>query len=151
MNISGSSFNSFWNSYKLDDMSNLLKTSLYQLSPSAPPSKQTMKEHESGPYNPIDADVSSEVLKKVSSVQLSNYVANLRMVRPFHFAIISILKQSFLSVDFNDHSAADRGRNAEYRSFVQNSRLLRHSVGQCRSGAIEKDGRKSAAGNPVHP
>lgn len=83
MNISGSSFNSFWNSYKLDDMSNLLKTSLYQLSPSAPPSKQTMKEHESGPYNPIDADVSSEVLKKVSSVQLSNYVANLRMVRSY--------------------------------------------------------------------
>ncbi|KXJ84119.1 hypothetical protein RP20_CCG017529 [Aedes albopictus] len=104
MNISGSSFNSFWNSYKLDDMSNLLKTSLYQLSPSAPPSKQTMKEHESGPYNPIDADVSSEVLKKVSSVQLSNYVANLRM-----WISMTILQRIVAEMQSIDHSFKTRG------------------------------------------
>ncbi|XP_065086552.1 transmembrane protein 209 [Ochlerotatus camptorhynchus] len=104
MNTSGSSLNSFWNSYKLDDMSNLLKSSLYQLSPSAPPSKQTMKEHESGPYNPIDADVSSEVLKKVSSVQLSNYVAKLRM-----WISMTILQRIVAEINSIDHSFKTRG------------------------------------------
>lgn len=104
MNTSGNSLNSFWNSYKLDDMSNLLKSSLYQLSPSAPPSKQTMKEHESGPYNPIDANVSSEVLKKVSSVQLSNYVAKLRM-----WISMTILQRIVSEMNSIDNSFKARG------------------------------------------
>ncbi|KAL9700446.1 hypothetical protein quinque_003887 [Culex quinquefasciatus] len=104
MNTSGNTFNSFWNSYKLDDMQNLLKTSLYQLSPSAPPSKQTLKEHESGPYNPIDAEISSEVLKKISSVQLSNYVANLRM-----WISLTILQRITSEMNSIDQSFKTRG------------------------------------------
>ncbi|XP_055531516.1 transmembrane protein 209 [Wyeomyia smithii] len=104
MSTSGSTFHSFWNSYKLDDMSNLLKTSLYQLSPSAPPTKQTMKEHESGPYNPIDSEISSEVLKKISTVQLSNYVANLRM-----WISLTILQQIVSEMNNIDHSFKMRG------------------------------------------
>ncbi|XP_055605451.1 transmembrane protein 209 isoform X2 [Uranotaenia lowii] len=106
MNNAGGTFNAFWNSYKLDDMSNLLKTSLYQLSPSAPPSKQTMKEHESGsgPYNPIESDVSSEVLKKVSTVQLSNYVANLRM-----WISLTILQRIVSEMNSIDQSFKTRG------------------------------------------
>ncbi|XP_058463473.1 transmembrane protein 209 isoform X1 [Malaya genurostris] len=104
MNTSGSTLNSFWNSYKLDDMSNLLKTSLYQLSPSAPPSKQALKEHESGSYNTIDSEVGSEVLKKVSSVQLSNYVANLRM-----WVSLTILQRIVSEMNSIDNSFRTRG------------------------------------------
>ncbi|XP_055625345.1 transmembrane protein 209 [Toxorhynchites rutilus septentrionalis] len=104
LNTSASGMNSFWNSYKMDDMSNLLKTSLYQLSPSAPPSKQIIKEHESGSYNPIDPDVSSEVLNKVSSVQLSNYVANLRM-----WISLTILQRIVSEMESIDASFKNRG------------------------------------------
>ncbi|XP_053683142.1 transmembrane protein 209 [Sabethes cyaneus] len=104
MNTSATTFNSFWNSYKLDDMSNLLKTSLYQLSPSAPATKQTLKEHESGPYNPMDPEISSEVLRKVSSVQLSNYVANLRM-----WISATILRQIVAEMNSIDQSFKSRG------------------------------------------
>ena len=70
--------NSFWNSYKLDDISTLLKTTLYQLSPSSTPqNKQASKED--GHLYTTSSDGNSDAIKKICSAKLSNYVANLRM------------------------------------------------------------------------
>jgi hypothetical protein len=79
-NISGSVLNTMWsNQHKVDEMASLLKTSQYQLSPSAPPSKQIQRE-ESLLFSSLakDSEESSDLLKKVSSVQLSTYITNLR-------------------------------------------------------------------------
>uniref|UniRef100_A0A336K9D8 CSON005613 protein n=1 Tax=Culicoides sonorensis TaxID=179676 RepID=A0A336K9D8_CULSO len=81
MGQTNQSFSSFWNNYRLDDLSALLKTSLYQLSPSTSgTSKQNLKEDHSssGLSKGLDAG-NSEVLKKIPSEKLSAYVANLRL------------------------------------------------------------------------
>ncbi|XP_063707672.1 transmembrane protein 209-like [Culicoides brevitarsis] len=76
------SFTSFWNNCRFDDLSALLKTSLYQLSPStnsasSPSSKQNPLKDETGLGKILDGN--SEVLKKIPSEKLSAYVANLRI------------------------------------------------------------------------
>ncbi|XP_058125014.1 transmembrane protein 209 [Anopheles ziemanni] len=63
--------------YRFNDIPHMLKNTLYQLSSSTTPSKQMQKEHEAGQYNAF-IDGSPEGLKKVSAMQLSNYVGNLR-------------------------------------------------------------------------
>ncbi|XP_055378828.1 transmembrane protein 209 isoform X2 [Condylostylus longicornis] len=70
------SINSFWNYYNA--AANLLKTSIYQLSPStvAVPSPH-LKQDEIG--FDVSLDVHSEIIKKISSAKLSKYVTNLRM------------------------------------------------------------------------
>ncbi|GAB0090352.1 transmembrane protein 209 [Sergentomyia squamirostris] len=75
--LTTNSINSFWNNYKLDDYSGLLKTSLYQLSPTAVvPKPGTMDEN--GFFTGTDLNGSFEVGKKVSSAKLSHYVTNLK-------------------------------------------------------------------------
>lgn len=81
LNKANDSSTSFWNNCRFDDLSALLKTSLYQLSPSSATtsatSKQNVKDdHASGLGKTLD--VNSEVLKKIPSEKLSAYVANLR-------------------------------------------------------------------------
>lgn len=76
------SFTSFWNNCRFDDLSALLKTSLYQLSPSStsasPSSKQNVKDDHTNVLGKT-LDGNSEVLKKIPSEKLSAYVANLRL------------------------------------------------------------------------
>uniref|UniRef100_U5EWW8 Putative cytochrome n=1 Tax=Corethrella appendiculata TaxID=1370023 RepID=U5EWW8_9DIPT len=101
--------NSLWNSYKLDDISNLLKTSLYQLSPlqSSTTNKQAIKDethlYSSGSKDSADIS-SSDLLKKISSSQLSTYVANLRM-----WISLTILQRLVNEISSIDQSFKSRG------------------------------------------
>ncbi|XP_046808679.1 transmembrane protein 209 isoform X2 [Lucilia cuprina] len=90
----GGSINSFW-SY-CNNAANLLKTSLYQLSPSPAPAtqnKQTSKEE--GGLNIIDSN--SEVIKRISSERLAQYVGNLRTW--ISFTILQRLTKEIGNID----------------------------------------------------
>ncbi|CAO1411482.1 unnamed protein product [Diamesa hyperborea] len=74
--LNGSGFNSFWNSYRLDDLATSLKTTFYQLSPSTTPQSKQISMDES-----LDdkSENNSEIIRKISATKLSNYVGNLKM------------------------------------------------------------------------
>lgn len=85
LNQTNESFSSFWNNCRFDDLSALLKTSLYQLSPSTnattsptSSSKQNVKDDHMNVLGK-NLDGNSEILKKIPSEKLSAYVANLRL------------------------------------------------------------------------
>lgn len=103
INTSDGSMNSSFGRYRFNDMSQLLKTSLYQLSSSVTPSKQLTKELESGPYNAF-IDGSPEGLKKVSTTQLSNYVGNLRM-----WVSLTVLQRIEEEITIADQAFKSRG------------------------------------------
>ncbi|XP_035794711.1 transmembrane protein 209-like [Anopheles albimanus] len=103
VNISDGSINTSVNWSRLQDMSHLLQTSLYQLSSSGTPSKQLAKEHEVGSYNAF-IDGSPEGLKKVSTTQLSNYVGNLRM-----WISLTILQRIDEEINLADQAFKNRG------------------------------------------
>lgn len=72
----GNSLNQFWSNSRWGDMSLMLKTSAYQLSPGIiSPSKQNAND-ESSIFSSKEMD--SEILTKLSSQQISQYVSNLR-------------------------------------------------------------------------
>ncbi|KAM7355476.1 transmembrane protein 209 [Cochliomyia hominivorax] len=90
----GGSINSFWN--YCNTAANLLKTSLYQLAPSPAPAtqnKQTSKEE--GGLNIIDSN--SEVIKRISSERLAQYVGNLRTW--ISFTILQRLTKEIGNID----------------------------------------------------
>uniref|UniRef100_A0A182Y2C3 Uncharacterized protein n=1 Tax=Anopheles stephensi TaxID=30069 RepID=A0A182Y2C3_ANOST len=103
VNNSDDSINSSFGRYRFNDMSYLLKTSMYQLSSSATPSKQLTKELETGPYNAF-IDGSPEGLKKVSAAQLSTYVGNLRM-----WISLTILQRIEEEINAVDQAFKSRG------------------------------------------
>ncbi|XP_049290398.1 transmembrane protein 209 [Anopheles funestus] len=103
MNNSDDSTNSSFGRYRYNDLSYLLKTSMYQLSSSATPSKQLTKELETGPYNAF-IDGSPEGLKKVSAAQLSTYVGNLRM-----WISLTILQRIEEEIHIVDQAFKSRG------------------------------------------
>lgn len=80
--LNGSGFNSFWNSYRLDDLATSLKTTFYQLSPSTTPQSKQISLDES-----LDdkSENNSEIIRKISATKLSNYVGNLKMVSDNNF------------------------------------------------------------------
>ena len=102
-NNTDDSMNSSFGRYRFNDMSHLLKTSLYQLSSSVTPSKQLTKELETGPYNAF-IDGSPEGLKKVSTTQLSTYVGNLRM-----WISLTILQRIEEEINIADQAFKSRG------------------------------------------
>lgn len=73
-------FASFWNNYRFNDLTALLRTSLYQLSPTPAVNAMSMK-----PKDDLTGGIgkelttNSEELRKIPSDKLSAYVANLRM------------------------------------------------------------------------
>lgn len=94
-------FNSFWGNYKFDEIIASLKTSFYQLSPHH--SKQSSRDET---FTSKDSENNSEIIRKMCANKLSNYTANLKMVKQIDlflnkFAIILV----FL-VDFKDNSRA---------------------------------------------
>lgn len=103
MNTSDNSMNLSFGRYRFNEMSHLLKNSLYQLSSSITPNKQLQKEHEAGPYNAF-IDGSPEGLKKVSTTQLSNYVGNLRM-----WISLTILQRIEEEISIADQAFKSRG------------------------------------------
>uniref|UniRef100_A0A182MN13 Transmembrane protein 209 n=1 Tax=Anopheles culicifacies TaxID=139723 RepID=A0A182MN13_9DIPT len=103
VNNSDDSANSSFGRYRFNDMSYLLKTSMYQLSSSVTPSKQLTKELETGPYNAF-IDGSPEGLKKVSAAQLSTYVGNLRM-----WISLTILQRIGEEINIVDQAFKSRG------------------------------------------
>ena len=104
--MSGNTFNAMWNSYKMDDMTSLLKTSQYQLSPSAVPQNKQTQRDEQNLYHtmPKDVDVSSDLLKKVSSVQLSTYMTNLKK-----WISLTILQRIVDEIDNTDYTFKTKG------------------------------------------
>ncbi|XP_073837897.1 transmembrane protein 209 [Musca autumnalis] len=95
------SINSFWN--YCNSAANLLRTSLYQLAPSPAPTtqnKQTSKEE--GGLNIIDSN--SEVIKRISSEKLAQYVGNLRTWISF-----TILQRLLKEMEHIDASFKQRG------------------------------------------
>ncbi|XP_005178797.1 transmembrane protein 209 [Musca domestica] len=95
------SINSFWN--YCNSAANLLRTSLYQLAPSPAPatqSKQTSKEE--GGLNIIDSN--SEVIKRISSEKLAQYVGNMRTWISF-----TILQRLTKEMEHIDASFKQRG------------------------------------------
>ncbi|XP_075161880.1 transmembrane protein 209 [Haematobia irritans] len=95
------SINSFWN--YCNSAANLLRTSLYQLAPSPAPTtqnKQTSKEE--GGLNIIDSN--SEVIKRISSEKLAQYVGNLRTWISF-----TILQRLTKEMEHVDASFKQRG------------------------------------------
>ena len=78
--LNGSGFNSFWNSYRLDDLATSLKSTFYQLSPSTTPQSKQISLDES-----LDdkSENNSEIIRKISATKLSNYVGNLKMVSDY--------------------------------------------------------------------
>lgn len=95
------SINSFWN--YCNSAANLLRTSLYQLAPSPAPTtqnKQTSKEE--GGLNIVDSN--SEVIKRISSEKLAQYVGNLRTWISF-----TILQRLIKEMEHIDSSFKQRG------------------------------------------
>lgn len=120
--LSPTSINSFWN--YCNNAATLLKTSLYQLSPSAAsPNKQSTKD-EGGMFD----DGNSEIIKKIPSSRLSQYVANLRMwisgtILQRIEAEINKIDESFKSRGFSDIQIGSVGlerlkKTAENKQFV---------------------------------
>lgn len=82
-NMSGyvsNNLNSFWGNYRFDDFIVSLKTSLYQLSPNI--NKQNQRDES---FTSKDQENNSEVIRTICANKLSNYVANLKMVRDLKF------------------------------------------------------------------
>ena len=69
-------FNSFWGNYKFDEIIASLKTSFYQLSPHN--SKQSSRDET---FTSKDSENNSEIIRKMCANKLSNYTANLKMVK----------------------------------------------------------------------
>lgn len=69
-------FNSFWGNYKFDEIIASLKTSFYQLSPHN--SKQSSRDET---FTSKDSENNSEIIRNLCANKLSNYTANLKMVK----------------------------------------------------------------------
>lgn len=91
--LNGSGFNSFWNSYRLDDLATSLKTTFYQLSPSTTPQSKQISMDES-----LDdkSENNSEIIRKISATKLSNYVGNLKMVSDNILSLIHLINVTYL-------------------------------------------------------
>ncbi|TMW52904.1 hypothetical protein DOY81_002020 [Sarcophaga bullata] len=90
----GGSINSFWN--YCNSAANMLKTSLYQLSPQPAPATQNKQSaNEEGGLNIIDSN--SEVIKRISSERLAQYVGNLRTW--ISFTILQRLTKEIGNID----------------------------------------------------
>lgn len=74
--VVGSNFSSFWGNYRFDEVIASLKTTLYQLSPHN--NKQNPLDEN---YMSKDQENNSELIRKMSANKLSNYTANLKMVK----------------------------------------------------------------------
>lgn len=98
--------NSFWNSYRLDDISTLLKTTLYQLSPSSTPQSKQASKEDGHLYTTTIGDGNSDVIRKICSAKLSNYVANLRM-----WIASTILERVVCEINKIDSAFQQRGFN----------------------------------------
>ncbi|XP_013117544.1 transmembrane protein 209 [Stomoxys calcitrans] len=95
------SINSFW-SY-CNSAANLLRTSLYQLAPSpAPTTQNKQSSKEEGGLNIVDSN--SEVIKRISSEKLAQYVGNLRTWISF-----TILQRLTKEMEHVDSSFKQRG------------------------------------------
>lgn len=92
-NSSISSLSNYFNS-----AANLLKTSLYQLSPSMTPTSQKKPSGGKDEGKTTDLNGHSEMIKRISSDKLSQYVANLRMVSFLGFYSLVYLIFAFVSV-----------------------------------------------------
>ncbi|XP_059614998.1 transmembrane protein 209 [Phlebotomus argentipes] len=101
--LANNSINSFWNNYKLDDYSALLKMSIYQLSPTAAAPKPGAVD-EVGFFSGTDLNGSFEVGKKVSSAKLSHYVTNLK-----RWISCTILEPLVSQMDFIDKAFREMG------------------------------------------
>uniref|UniRef100_A0A1B0GN24 Uncharacterized protein n=1 Tax=Phlebotomus papatasi TaxID=29031 RepID=A0A1B0GN24_PHLPP len=100
--LANNSMNSFWNNYKLDDYSGLLKTSIYQLSPTTiAPKSGTIDE---AGFLGADLNGSFEVGKKVSSAKLSHFVTNLKQ-----WISCTILDRLVSQIDSIDKAFRDMG------------------------------------------
>lgn len=96
--------NSFWNNFKLDDVAGMLKTSFYQLSPTTvSPNKKTSID-EVTMFTTKDLQGNSEVLRKISSAKLSQYVANLRI-----WISSTVLQRLVFEINSTDSAFMSRG------------------------------------------
>jgi hypothetical protein len=74
--FNSSNFNTFWGNCRFDEIIASLKTSFYQLSPHN--SKQSSRDET---FTTKDSENNSEMIRKMCANKLSNYTANLKMVR----------------------------------------------------------------------
>lgn len=72
----GTNLNSFWGNCRFDEIIASLKTSFYQLSPHN--TKQSSRDES---YSINDQENNSEIIRMMNPNKLSNYTANLKMVR----------------------------------------------------------------------
>lgn len=74
--FNSTNFNSFWGNCRFDEVIASLKTSFYHLSPQN--SKQSSRDET---FTSKDSENNSEIIRKMCANKLSNYTANLKMVR----------------------------------------------------------------------
>jgi len=98
------SANSFWN--YCNNAAYMLKTTIYQLSPAPAVSTENAPTsiEEFGGFQFRDSN--SEVIKRISTDKLSQYVANLRFVSNLLELFYKILHFKPFTVDFHHHTAA---------------------------------------------
>lgn len=85
----GTNFNSFWGNCRFDEIIASLRTSFYQLSPHN--NKQSSRDES---YTSNDQENNSEIIRKMCANKLSNYTANLKMVR-VHPTILNTSRLNF--------------------------------------------------------
>lgn len=78
----GTNFNTFWGNCRFDEIIASLKTSFYQLSP-----HNNKQNSQNETYSSKDQENNSEIIRMMCANKLSNYTANLKMVRILKFLL----------------------------------------------------------------